>query len=472
MTAQPEITTKIHDASMAILQNTGIKFLHRDALEILKSRGVRLSGETAYFDERQILKWIKPAPARFKLFARNPTFDMELGGDGTEFAAGYGAPFIIDIQGQKRSANYADFQTFLKLIHQSGCFNINGGIPVQPAGAVSETSWPLMLAASIRFSDKCLMGGPSGKDKDQATMDILSLLFGSDDLCKRPRIMKIVNSTSPLVWDRCALESIMSYTHYGQPLVITPGPMAGITSPVTLAGTLAISNAEALAGIALTQMLREGTPVIYGCQATAANMAAGSISIGSPECALCVEYGARLARMYDLPSRGGGANNDAKAVSVQSGYESMMVMLAACMAKMNFIPHSAGVLDSYSAMSFEKFIIDLEIIGRIQRYLKGVRADEDAFALTVIGEAGSGGEYITTDHTLQNFRTEIWSPGIGPGSLTKESSDDNYIATVQHRLRDLLADYCLPDIPAQLMKRINRYLTDEYHIPENVLSRY
>lgn len=455
------ILNKLHEATMKILSETGVKFLHKNALSILKKNGIKVSGEIAYFEESQILRWIQKAPESFTLFARNPKYNMKIGGESTEFAAGYGAPSIIEQNGAKRLAVIEDYIQLLKLVHQCDHFNINGGLLVQPSNIEIKKSYPLMLYNTIIYSDKCIMGGSSGAEESKETMGSLKIVFGTDELMDKPRVIKIVNSISPLMWETTALRSIFSYAEHGQPVIVTPGPMAGTTSPVTLAGTIALSNAESLACIALIQMIYEGTPVVYGCQATTADMATGQIAIGSPECALCVEYGARLAKMYRLPCRGGGTNTDAKFVSAQSGYESMMVMISACREKMNLIPHSAGMLDSYGAMSYEKFMIDLEIIGMIKRYLEGLNVNDDTLALSLIKQVGPGGEFMTTEHTVNYCRKEPWIPGISMrGMVGIDNFSEAYMKLVNDKMKNALSNYKKPDFPNSVDNQLRKYLLD------------
>lgn len=452
---------KIHEASMRILKETGIKILHSDILRILKKNGVKVSGETVYFTENQIMEWVSKAPKNFKIYARNSKYDMQIGGDHIEFGPGYGAPKIIEKDGRKRLAYMNDYINFLKLFHQSDYFNINGGILVQPSELNSYESFPIMLYSTLTHSDKCLMGGTGGVKETNIVIDMLSIVFdGKDKLLEKPRIIKIANSTSPLQWDKETLDTIIIYATYGQPLIITPGPMAGTTGPVTLAGTIAIGNAEALVGIAITQMIREGTPVVYGFQTTIADMRTANISIGSPECAICVTYGAHLAKYYGLPCRGGGTNNDAKSVSVQSGYESMMVMLASYQAKMNFIPHSAGILDSYGAMSYEQFIVDLEIIGMIKRFVSGLKVDTNTLALDVIKQVGPGGEFLTSEHTMQYCRKESWIPEISIREVLHEGYNPNDIImeNIIKKKNFMLESYQKPELSLIIKSQLEDYL--------------
>jgi trimethylamine--corrinoid protein Co-methyltransferase len=253
--------------------------------------------------------------------------------------------------------------------------------------------------------------------------------------------------------------------------MVTPAAMAGATGPATLAGTMAMSNAEALAGIVAVQMIREGTPVIYGCQSTSADMRTGGYAIGCPEHALCVTYGAALARFYGLPCRGGGSPTDAKRVSVQSGYESMKVMMATCQAKIDLIVHGAGIMDGHAAMSYEQFVIDLEIIGMIRRFMRGIRVDDDSLALDIIKEVGSAGQFLTSPHTFRHCRSELWTPEISlRGAVSGEEADEKIMERIQKKHEKMLAGYQKPQLPADVGSSLHSYLKDTGVDPHLLVS--
>ncbi len=448
---------------MRILNKTGMKFHHPEILDILADNGVKISGNTAFFTETQIMDRVKKAPGRFTLYARNPKFDLHIGGDKVAYAPGYGAPNIIEADGSERSACYNDYIQFLKLYQQSDYFNINGGIIVQPHDLDAVNSFPVMLLTTLLYSDKCLLGGGGGKRETDTVMNLLSIVFGGrQGLLEKPRITTIINTLSPLQMDRDSLDTLLIYARHNQPVMVTPAAMAGTTGPVTLAGTIAMSNAEALAGIALTQMINKGVPVIYGFQATTSDMRTAGWTVGSPEHALAVSHGAKLAKFYGLPCRGGGAANDAKCVCVQSGYESMMVMMASRMAKMNLILMSAGTLDGHMAMSMEQFVVDMEILGMVERFTSGVRVEEDTLALDVIHAVGPGGEFLTQGHTLAHCRKESWLPEISiRGVLSGKNSYARLNENIENKMEKMLSAYQKPNLPIDIKENLMSYLGEK-----------
>lgn len=451
---------QIHKASMEILEQCGVMFHHPQVLEAIKQNGVRVEGNKAFFTEQQVMDWVAKAPSEFKIYARNPEYDMVIGGDEVNCVpGGYGMSKIVELDGTKRAVTKDDYKNFVKLVHQSDYFKANGGVICEPEGLISGTYFPIMMLAALNYSDKTLQGYLGGSEMTEQIMDMLGIVFGGKDQLKaKPRIATIVSSTSPLQYDETMLETMLVYIKYGQPIILTPATMAGTTGPVTLAGTIALANAEALAGIVAAQMLSEGTPVIYGSASTTADMKTGGIAIGAPESALCAVYCARLAKAYNVPCRGGGTLTDAKSLSVQSAYEGMMVFLAAHQAKMNYMIHSAGVMDGYVSLSYEKFIVDLEIIGMVKRFLSGVEVNKDNLALDVIKEVGPAGEFLTTMHTMMNCRKETFVPDISIRGAIEGDPNEKIIENIENKKKAMLDSYVKPELPEDIQKQLVDYL--------------
>ena len=452
---------RIHEASMKILEEVGVRFYHPKVLDLLQKKGVKVVGETAFFKQDQIMNWVGKAPSLFKIYARNHKYDMIIGGDAVEYVScNSGFPWIADFEGTRRKAVLQDYLTFVKLVHQTSFFKINGGVMVTPSDLSYSPMYPYMLYIALSHSDKCMFGGIGGARESEMIMDMLQIVFGKEEeLVNKPRIATIISPLSPLQFDRTMLDTLLVYAQYGQPMIISPAVMAGSTGPVTLAGTIALANAETLAGVVVSQMVREGTPVIYGSASSASDMKTLSFSIGSPESALCTAYCARLSKAYGLPCRAGGALNDAKSISVQAGYESMMVMLIAAQEKTNFILHCAGSLDSYGAMSFEKYIVDLEIVGMVDRYIQDVKMDQIDLALDIINQVGPGGEFITHPHTMKFCRTELWSPEISlRGSIKDKRPDESFKENINKKKLRMLEDYTLPALPTEVETKLTAYI--------------
>lgn len=449
---------QIHLASMRILEETGMKFHHPEVIEILKKHGVKVNDQTAYFTREQITEWVGKAPASFKMYARNPKYDITVGGDNVECFPAYGSPLVMELDGAKRPANMQDYVELLKLHHQCEHFNANGGIIVQPADMTIHHGIGVLLYATLLYSDKCIVTGSGKAEEVEALMDMLGVVFGKEELAKKPRAATIVNTNTPLQMDRNMLETLLVYTKYSQPVVLAACSMSGTTAPVTLAGTMALSNAEVLAGIAVSQMMQPGTPVVYGTQTTTSDMKTGSIAIGSPEGALCYQYGARLAKAYGLPCRGGGALTDAKSLSVQAGYETMLTYLATHGAKTNIIIHAAGITDSYGCVSYEKLIADFEIIGMVRRYLKGMEVNAETLAVNVINEVGIAGQFLTQEHTMKHCRKEPYLPEISIRGAVTGDPAEKLLANINKKREKMLSSYTKPEMAENTKAKLKDYL--------------
>ncbi len=455
---------------MAILNKTGMIFGHRQVREILSAHGVKVSGKKVFFAEKEILAWIAKAPAEFKMKAPNPRHDITIGGDRVEFAPGYGAPKIVDANGSVRNGTVRDYITFLKLTQACDHFNLNGGPLVQPCDIPVSASLPFMVYLSQCYSDKCLIV-PNGELKEiELLMEMLNLSYGESFRQGVPVAITIINPISPLQIDENALDIILLFARNRQPIMISAAPMAGTTGPMTLAGSVALGNAEVLATIVAHQMINPGAPIVYGPVASAADMRTGSIAIGTPERALSFIYGSRLAKAYGLPCRGGGAENDAAVVNAQSGYESMMNMMTASMEKMNIVMHSAGILGGFGAMSFEKFIVDLEIIGMVKRLMAGVEIDPDSLALKIVEEVGPAGNFLMHEHTLANCRREARIPLISSrGVLGYQNDRDTLEETIEKVIRNLLEQYVIPETTQDQARDLKKMLRDKGY-PVHLLS--
>ena len=306
------------------------------------------------------------------------------------------------------------------------------------------------------------MGSAMGEQGARDSIRMASILFGSEaQLAEKPRLISILCSLSPLKYDDRMLGALMEYAKAGQPLLVTSLAIAGATGPATLAGNLALQTAEILAGIVLTQLVREGAPVIFSGSSSNAEMRSGALSIGSPEMAMNTAATAQMARYYNLPSRSGGAVCDAKVPDAQAAYESMMSLSMAQVSGVNFVLHSAGILESYNCMSYEKFIIDDEMCGIVKRIKRGYEVNEDTLGLDVIKEAGPGGHFIDKDHTFEHFRTEFYQPQLSNRDdfdSWQASGSPQSVEAAGKKYKKILETYETPELPADVNRDLQKYI--------------
>jgi trimethylamine--corrinoid protein Co-methyltransferase len=453
---------KVHETSLRILEQIGLDFGYPPALEVLKNGGAKVDGQRVFFAPGLVEEQIKKAPAEFTIHARNPQHNVFIGGRNSVFAPGYGAPFVTDLEYGRRPATLKDFENFVKLTGASANQDLLSGTVVEPTDVPAEFRHAQMLYASVKNSDKCFMGSTMGAQAARECFQMAAIIFGSrDELVAHPVIFGIVGAVTPLKYDARMLGALIEYAAAGQPQVIASLAIAGATGPVTLAGNLALQNAEVLAGIVLAQLVREGTPVILGGVSSNAEMRNGTLSIGSPEMAMNTAATAQMARYYKLPVRSGGAVCDAKSPDAQASYESMMSLLMARVCGINFVLHTAGILESYNCMSYEKFVIDDEMCGMVKRIKRGYEVNPDTLAFDVVKEVGPGGHFLDKDHTFDHFRTEFYQPQL--------SNRDDYVSwqakgspysmeTANRKYKEILETYQAPELPAEVDKDLLKFL--------------
>ena len=434
---------QIHKTSMEILQRFGIKFLLPEAIEILKAHDIRVENNIAYFTEEQLLYWIRKAPSEFKLYAQDSRYDIIIGGDNVNPAPTFGAYQILDWDGNARPAVMEDFINFVKLYEANPAFKVNGGCCVQPSDIPSEHGIMLMYYAAYTHSDKCMLTNSGSTEALETLFEMAKAAYGDDreKWAAYPHLTTIVNTNSPLQFDTRMLQTLIMFCKAGQPINIDSGAMAGSSGPVTYAGNIALANAEVLAGIALSQMVRQGTPVMYGSTASGIEMKNAAVAIGAPGAAICFKYATMLAKYYHLPCRGGGALSDAKKPDPQAAFESMLTYKSCADNKMNFIIHAAGVLDGFASASYEKLIMDFEIIDFVNRTAKEFEISEETLALDVIGEVGHGGNFLMTEHTAEHCREEQILANL---SVRGSGESHQFEKNIQKRIEHLYHTYRKP----------------------------
>ena len=452
---------RIHDASMRILSELGIDFYDAEVRSILAAHGVRIEGDTAFFTEAQILEHISKAPAEFTQLARNPANNVVIGGKRSVFAPVYGPPFVLDLDKGRREAKLEDFHNFVKMTYMCPYLHHSGGTVVEPTDEPVSTRHLDMLFAHIKYSDKAFMGSVTAGENAEDSVRMAEIVFGERMRGPDPVLLSLINVSSPRRYDERMLDSIKVYAKAGQALLITPFLMSGAMSPVSVAGTLALQNAEALAGIALCQMITPGLPIVYGSFMTNIDLQSGAPVFGSPESQLALFAGAQMAARYKLPFRSGGTFCSTKIEDAQAGYESIQVMLPAVMAQVNFILHAAGWLENGLVAGYEKFVIDCELLGMYHVWSKGIDLSEEAFAFDAMQEVPAGGHFLGTGHTMRHFRTAFYRTDIFDYNSAEQWAIDGALDTRQRankKWKKLLADYQPPALDAAVEAELLEFI--------------
>ena len=455
----PDQMTRIHDASMELLSSVGVAFNEPEALNIFASNGFKVDGKTVFMTESQIQQALETTPSRFMVTARNPKKSLAVGEDDFVFAPGYGAPFVALPDGSQREATMADYDDFCKLIQTSKTIDMNGFMMVEPSDVPPETAHLDMMFSSIVLCDKPFMGSPVSKQGARDCVEMASILYGGKDklAATGPVSVSLINSLSPLQFSDEMAGSLIELARANQACVIASLIMAGSSGPVTLAGVLALQNAEILAGIVLAQLVNPGAPVIYGSTSSAMDMRTGGLAIGCPELSVVVSATAQMARFYRLPSRSGGGLTDAHFPDGQAAGESVLALSTAARNGVNFILHSAGILGSYIAMSFEKFLIDEEMCGIVRKLIKPIDVSDEAIDVEMIKRVGIGGQYLTQPKTFKLCRTEFYNTDFlnrqnyaAWKSAGSKRIDQVATESLSHRLADYEKPPIDPDVETAL----------------------
>jgi trimethylamine--corrinoid protein Co-methyltransferase len=439
----------LHQASMRILTEFGIDFYDEDARSILKAHGADVQGDRVRFDPALVQEFVAKAPRQFTQLARNPQNNVVIGGNSMVFAPVYGPPYVLDLERKRREATLEDFKNFVKLAYMSPYIHHSGGTVVEPTDEPVSVRHLDMIFCHIKYSDKAFMGSVTSAENAADTVAMAEILFGADAIRQQPATISLINASSPRRYDNRMLGALKVYARARQGLIITPFILAGALGPATLAGTVAQENAEALAGIVLTQMIEPGTPVVYGSFLTNIDLQSGAPVFGSPESQLGLYASAQLARRYGLPFRGGGMFSSSKIPDAQAGYESMMVMLPTVLARVNFVLHAAGWLENGLVSGYEKFVCDCEVLGMFHSWAKGLDLSDDSLALDAIEEVQPGGHHLGTAHTLRHFRDAFYRAELFNYNSAEQwelnGAEDTY-TRAHKKVKRLLASYDCPPL--------------------------
>jgi trimethylamine---corrinoid protein Co-methyltransferase len=451
--------TQIHEASMRVLEQVGVSMPQADALGVFRSHGLRVDEGRVFLTEDDVMKALKSIPKSFTLNARDPARSVTVGGGRAVFAPGYGAPFIVDATEGKRSPTLEDYGRLAKISHELPNMDLSGHLIVEPEVPHAHLH---MLHAHLAHSDKPFIGSTAGAVGATQTLEMARIAFG-EDLTDRPVCISLVNSLSPLGYATDMLDVLMVYATARQPVVIAALAMAGTTAPITLAGVLAMQTAELMAGIVLTQLVSPGTPVVFGSTSSNVDMRMGSLSIGSPELSMIIAAHAQLARFYDIPSRAGGSLTDASYPDAQSGFESMMGLLTTVESGVDFVLHAAGILASYIAFSYEKFVLDDEMCGMVRHMQAGFEVSPETIGFDAIAAVGSAGSYLQQKLTVERCRTEFYRPAVcDRAGLSHwiESGGKDAVDRARARWQKLLEAHEDPPMDAVSRRLLDAYLAD------------
>jgi trimethylamine--corrinoid protein Co-methyltransferase len=402
--AEEQVAT-IHETAMRICEEIGLDVLHEGARDILGGAGLDVEDRRVRFDRGFVAEQVAKAPGSFRLRARTPERSLEVGTGSPVLMNVGGPPFASDLEGGRRSGTLADHDALVKLTHAAAPLNCVQAGAVEAQDLDVATRHLDMEYSTIRWSDLPYTSYGTSGPRARDGIAMAEIVHGGRAAIEEtPALMGVVNPNSPLVWDVRMADALLAWAEAGQPVIVTPFLLAGATAPVSVAGGLAQQVAEALSGVALAQLVRPGTPCLYGSFFTATDMRTGSPAFGTPESVWGVLAGGQLARHYGLPFRGGGALASSNTVDAQAAAESATMLWATVLARTDVVLHAAGWLEGGLTASFEKFALDIELLEQFARQSRGFGFTEEELAFDALKEVGPGGLYLASPHTMAHFK--------------------------------------------------------------------
>ena len=406
---------RLHETTVEILETVGVVLESDHALEIFGQNGAKIEDGRVYIPRKMLEEAIEAAPSNFTLHGRNPEKSILVGIDQTRphIEPSHGPVFAHDMEKGRRAGTMEDLINFYKLAQASDICDISGAIPVEPSEVATEDRWDAIYEAMIRHTDKPMRFVVGERDEVIRSFDMVDAVMGEPGWMKKnTAVMVSINPLSPLAYDRVPLETMITYAEYGQAVTVLCCALAGISAPITLAGAAAMINAEMLAGLTLLQLVNPGTPYIHAPASAMPNLQTGQYITGSPQSNMInIAVLQTAIERYKLPTRTMAGLTDAKTCDTQAGYETMQNIMLCLMGGANIINETLGVLDSIMTNSFEKFVMDEEMISRIFTMMKGVDGEAADFMLDTVQAVGPRGTYLTHPTTFQNFKS-AWRPTV------------------------------------------------------------
>ncbi|NLA12116.1 MAG: hypothetical protein GX883_08325 [Firmicutes bacterium] len=450
----------IHAKTVDVLVGTGLWVESAAAREIYQKHGLKVDGEIVYFNEKVIEDAIKSAPEKFTVKARNPEFDLVVGGDSYAFAPSGGSPLFMEFSGEQRRATKEDCIDFLKITQYFDVLRFNRAV-VSPSDIPSDNVSLWQLVSALKYTDKSVNAG------DELTLELLLIAFGIDmDKLREDGRKGIyyglggINPVSPLSLTALQSDRLIFMAENYIPNIVATMPTAGMSAPCTIPGLLVTQNCENLGPIILSQLVNPGAPVIYGTIGTITDMKTGGAPIGVPEARIIEKASAQIARSYGIPTRGDCGLTDSLCCDFQAGVESALQFYNVIRSGIHLIP-GCGELGSWMHGSLEKLVLDCEVAEYVTRIVRPLEVNEETMAVDVIEKVGPRGSYLTELHTLKNFRKEFYHPFLfNRGNYDNWAKEGRLEAKdrAHAKVEDILKNYERPALDRSLEKDIDKYV--------------
>ena len=454
----------IHSASLRLLRDAGIKFLSTDARKLFKSAGAEVDESDCIvrFDGGLVEDLVAKAPDHFTVKGRNPDHSIAVGGPNISFATVGGPSFVSDFDNGRRSGTLEDFRNFVKVAHQLKIFHICGANVLETMEIPAESRHLDKYLSCITLHDKLWMTNMLGAHRVHDSLNMQMIVHGidRDELIQQPLTIGNININSPRQVDESMSDALIEMAKARQPVIVTPFTLLGAMAPTTMAGSLVQQNAEALSCLALAQIVNPGTPVVYGSFASNVDMRTGSPAFGTPEYVRTTLASGQLARRYGLPLRTSGCNASNMA-DEQSTYETSMSCWAALLSHTNLVMHAGGWLEGGLVASFEKLIIDAEILQMMSEMVLPIPVNEDTLAVDAIAEVAPGGHFFGSMHTMERYENAFYTPLLSDWRNFETWQEDGAVSASKRAnqiWKRLLREYEPPPIDAEVVKELEAYV--------------
>ncbi len=415
-----ESMVRIHETAMRIFEEIGIEVNSARALDLFSHTDAQVNQQNrrVTIPRDMVMNLVDRAPPKVTLYGRYRKHDVILGGSRVYAGTGGTALNIIDrTNGQKRVATFDDLKEIARLVDSLENIHIFM-LPTYPSDIPVDKVDINRFFAGLDNSRKHVMGGiytPEGIDQ---VIKMAQIIAGSPrKLRERPIVSMITCSISPFKIDSKYGDMLVRIAKAGIPVVCPSEPLSGATAPVTLAGTLTVQVVDSLAGVIISQLANPDTPVIFGSVASSTCLQDMSYLTGSVEMGLLNAAGAQMAQFYHLPFYATGGMTDSNVIDAQCGYESSITSLLCALAGANFIHDAAGLMEFALTMSYEKLVIDNEILGMVMRAVKGIDVSDETLAFDLLKEVGPGGHFVSRKHTRNHMRKEHYHPTLSNRKL-------------------------------------------------------
>jgi trimethylamine--corrinoid protein Co-methyltransferase len=448
-----------------ILEEVGVNFVENPAaLDRWREAGADVEGERVRIPRGLARKLCSTAPSRFTQHARNPERNVEIGGNTLVCAPIYGPPFVRDMEGGRRYATMADFERFVKLGYMSKWLHHSGGTVCEPTDIPVNKRHLDMLYAHMTLSDKPFMGSVTDPSRAQDSVEMCEILFGKEFVQDNTVMTSLINVNSPMTFDEVMMGALEVYASNNQACIISPFIVGGAMAPVSVMGTLTQVLAEVMAGIAYSQLVRPGAPVIFGAFVSSIDMNSGAPTFGTPEASQIIYGAGQLARRMGLPFRSGGSLCGSKLPDAQAAYETANTFNAVLLGGVNFMLHSCGWLEGGLVASFEKFVMDADQLGVLHKLAAGIPTDENGQAMEAIREVGPGGHYLGCAHTQANFKEAFWRSDVldyKPFETWHEDGERDTMTLANAKMHQMLTNYQQPALDPAITEALAAYVAEK-----------